>query len=341
MSGCGWLFGDKGYFRDKGDDYLEAKIEPEMQVPEGLDDEAIEPLYVIPPTDDSQELVTEAEVPRPAPLLAGAAGDMVRIQKLGEQRWILVDLKPAQVWPRIRNFLLGNRLRIEGEDPNQGLMETAWLARKDDEKVREKYRFRIEQGVQPGSAEVHIVQVDNSLVGYQPGTGFDWPGQSLKPEREEWMVGELAGYLASVADQTSISLRAQGISTASRMALVKEDDGSLWINLKLPFDRAWASVGYALAKAEFTVHDMDRSAGSYYVSYNPDLENAEEAGFLANLFGWGEDGDDRGFTSDEQYRVEVQQIQEGVAIRLHKNNDEPFNEGESEFLLGLIKSNLS
>ncbi len=34
LSGCGWLVGDEGYFRDRGDDYRNARSIPPMQVPE-------------------------------------------------------------------------------------------------------------------------------------------------------------------------------------------------------------------------------------------------------------------------------------------------------------------
>ena len=40
-SGCGWLWGPEGYFRDRGDDYLGARETPPMQLPEGAGREAI------------------------------------------------------------------------------------------------------------------------------------------------------------------------------------------------------------------------------------------------------------------------------------------------------------
>ena len=48
LSGCGWLVGDEGYFRDRGDDYRNARSIPPMQVPEDSKSEAVSQLYVIP-----------------------------------------------------------------------------------------------------------------------------------------------------------------------------------------------------------------------------------------------------------------------------------------------------
>lgn len=35
-SGCGWLWGEKGYFKDRSNDYLDAKQAPLITVPADL-----------------------------------------------------------------------------------------------------------------------------------------------------------------------------------------------------------------------------------------------------------------------------------------------------------------
>ncbi len=348
LPGCSWLFGGEGLFRNKGDDYRAAKVTDRITVPEGLDSTALDDLLVIPPTiaDSLQE--AEFEVPRPTPLLDQGAADLVRIQKLDRDRWVLVDITPAQAWPRIRNFLLANRIVIESESPSNGLIETSWLSLRDEPERREKYRFRMEQGVQSKSAEVHVLHIDNTRPEYAGDLDgdlrrdIDWPKHSVNPAREEWMVGELANYFAAVADEKSVSLLAQGISSTSKMIMEKDASGQLFINLKLPFERAWASVGYALSKANFAVTDMDRNSRVYYVSYDPDVEEEEEdSGFFSKLFGFGDDEDEmHEILSQGQYEVRLQQLSDGVAIRLLKNNAE-FEQGEDEQLLRLIKGYLS
>ncbi|MDY3197900.1 MAG: hypothetical protein RBT58_05975, partial [Pseudomonadaceae bacterium] len=41
LSGCGYLFGEDGYFRDRGSDYQTATIEPRMTVPPELQSKPI------------------------------------------------------------------------------------------------------------------------------------------------------------------------------------------------------------------------------------------------------------------------------------------------------------
>ena len=43
-SGCGWLWGEDGYFRDRGSDYLQAQQVPPMQVPGDVELRPIAPL---------------------------------------------------------------------------------------------------------------------------------------------------------------------------------------------------------------------------------------------------------------------------------------------------------
>ena len=78
-TGCGYLFGDKGVFRDTSEDYKKAPELPVVAVPPGKDAEALREIYVIPAVEDDLLLAGEFEVPWPAPLVAGAGSEVVRI----------------------------------------------------------------------------------------------------------------------------------------------------------------------------------------------------------------------------------------------------------------------
>jgi uncharacterized lipoprotein len=154
---------------------------------------------VIPVERTDALLDSDFEVPRPQPIQGNPEDKVVRIQKLGEQQWILLDEAPAESWPRVRNFLISNQIGIEREDAGTGQMETGWLSFKSDATRREKYRFRVEQGVQRASSEIYVLQ-----MGYEKEPGEDaatpeWPAASMDPERETWMIKELANYLASTS----------------------------------------------------------------------------------------------------------------------------------------------
>ena len=360
LSGCGWLVGDEGYFRDRGDDYRNARSIPPMQVPEDSKSEAVSQLYVIPVERTDALLDSEFEVPRPQPIQGNPEDKVVRIQKLGEQQWILLDEAPAESWPRVRNFLISNQIGIEREDAGTGQMETGWLSFKSDTTRREKYRFRVEQGVQRNSSEIYVQQ-----MGYKKEPGEDastpeWPAASMDAERETWMIKELANYLASTSGESSVSLLAQGISTVNKVYLVRDASGQPVIDLRLSFDRAWASLGRALERANLSVRDLDRSTGVYFVKYEPRKRKPEEGeegaepgvgpgvepeeekeGFLSRMMPWGGDDEDENPAIGHSYRVEMRAVDQGVVIGVRRDDGEDFDEGEAEFVLGLIKAHLS
>jgi outer membrane protein assembly factor BamC len=361
LSGCGWLVGDQGYFRDRGDDYRKAKSIPPMQVPEGKKSDAVAELYVIPVERTDALLDKEFEVPRPQPIQGNPEDKVVRIQKLGEQQWILLDEAPAESWPRVRNFLISNQIGIEREDAGTGQMETGWLSFKSDATRREKYRFRVEQGVQRNSSEIYVQQMGyKKKEAGEDVAAPEWPAASMDAERETWMIKELANYLASTSGESSVSLLAQGISTVNKVYLVRDASGQPVIDLRLPFDRAWASLGRALDRANLTVRDLDRSTGVYFVKYEPHKHKPKEGeegveqgpgpgaapeeehkSFFSRLNPWGGDDEDKNPAVGHSYRVEMRAVDQGVVIGVRRDDGQDFKEGEAEFVLGLIKARLS
>lgn len=336
QSGCSWLFGDDGYFRDRKNDYLTEKVLPPLAVPEQLDQYEEDELFLIPEVSN-QDIPDEAFIaPRPAPLLNAGEGNVVRIQKLGEDRWLLIDIPPSQLWQQVKNFLTENRIPLAEESATNGLLATAWLQRlgEDAPKTKERYRYRIDQGVQRNSSEVYILQ--NQLeYSTEIGDGLDWPAESTSDERELWMTNQLAQFLANQDGVASVSLLAQGIGSASKITMARGDNGQPLITLNLPFDRAWASIGQALKKADFSVVDLDRSKGLYFVSYQPDIE-AEKPGFFARLF--GADGPEQ---IKEDYVFDVVKTEKGVDISIADSQQEKLESAIARPLLERLKGFLS
>lgn len=287
VTGCSSIFGQEGYFRDRGDDYLKADVIAPMQLPDGVSSDRISQLYAIPASQsNSFDELVEFDVPRPQPLSDNAFTDKVKIQKVAGNRWILINAAPAEVWPKVRQFLSVNRLEVVFTDATNGVIETGWLQFKSDDQNKDKYRLQIEQGVQPGSSEVHVLHM--SISQKVPGNGqVNWPKQSINAEREAWMLDELASTLASdTTTGQSASLLAQTIGVSDKVELLVEDKEPL-LRLDLDYTRAWATVGYAVRKEGFTLWDQDDVVGVYHVDFqevDEDEEEGSEPGFFTGLF---------------------------------------------------------
>ncbi|MEX1033600.1 MAG: outer membrane protein assembly factor BamC [Cellvibrionaceae bacterium] len=280
LTGCGFLFGKEGYFRDRGDDYLKADSIPPMRVPDGTNQELLGQLYVVPTVNKADyEYPTEFEVPRPEALSSNIYSENVKIQRLGEQSWIFINASPSEVWPRVRNFLNTTGLQVAHTNPPRGLIETTWLNFKDDTQYRDKYRLRIEQGIQPDSAEIHVTHFNMPRDAEMPAE-INWPARSSDAERESWMINELAANLAAEIGSASASLLAQTIGGSQKIG-ISNRGGEPALRMELDPDRALASLNHALDQEWLRIVDQDSDAGIYYVHYS---DPEEGDGFFSGWF---------------------------------------------------------
>lgn len=331
-TGCGYLFGDKGRFRDKSEDYKKAPELPVVSVPQGKDTGALREIYVIPPVEDDLLLAGEFEVPRPSPLVAGAGEDIVRIQKLGDESWALIGVAPGQVWPQVRSFLSASSIQVARVDARAGIMESNWVVL-EDQPMASRFRFRMEQGVQRGTSELHVLQMN------QAGDVNNWPVKSDNPEQADEMLHAVAQFLANSADSAPVSMIAeQGISASGKISMQESPEGYTYILLALPYDRAWASLGRAMEKSTFEITDRDRSSGHYYARFlGPNAQ--EEDGWMDWLWDTDEDHPMAGRT----FLVTMTpRDEQAVIIRLQAQDDTlPFEKRDEQGLLALIKGNIN
>jgi len=285
LSACGIFFGKEGYFRDRSNDYLKTGSIPPTKVGDDVDTSALGQLYVVPEIDRQDiEYPEEFRVPRPQLLSSGVYSEKVKIQKLGEESWIYVNISPSEVWPRARFFLNSNNMSVASTDAQQGLIETSWLQFKNDDSTRHKYLLKMEQGVQPDSTEIHVLHISMSRSNSIPES-VTWPEHSMDKERESWMIQELSASLADEVGAGSASLLAQTIGGGRKISFVTvNSEPKLRMNLDL--NRSRATLTYALRQEGFVTFEFDSNSDLYYINYK---EPESEKGFFGRLFSGSED----------------------------------------------------
>jgi len=329
-TGCGFLFGGDRLIRDRKEDYKRAPELPVVTVPEGLDSKELQDLYAVPPVEDSLVMAGEVEVPRPAPM-AGARDEMVRIQKLGDEQWALVGAEPGQVWPEVRAFLSAAGIQVARVDARQGIMESTWVEL-EGQPVASRFRFRIEQGVQRGTSELHILQMNRA------SDEETWPPASDSLDQEGEMLRAVSQYLANSTGSAPVSMLAeQAISSEGKISMQESPQGYTYIRVTLPYERAWASLGRALELSGFRIDDRDRSGGLYYVQYVGSEDDEEERGWFDWLFG----GDKNPLEGRDLLVSAGALDEESVEIRLRAQDEaRPLEKREEQGLLALIKGNI-
>ncbi|MDP4918813.1 MAG: outer membrane protein assembly factor BamC [Haliea sp.] len=331
-AGCSYLFGDEGMFPDTSQDYKQAREMEPIRVPEGAPGTNLQEIYPIPPIQDDLLLEGEFEVPRPTPLVAGAGEDVVRIQSLGDESWALVAMAPGQLWPQVRSFLTSAGIQVGRVDAQAGIIETSWLDL-EGQTMSSRFRFRIEQGVQRGSSELHVLQMR------QAGDVSTWPAESTDVGQEQEMLKAVAQFVANSADSAPVSMLAdRAMSAEGKLAMEDVPGGGSVLRLGLPFTRGWASVGKALEESRFEVTDRDRSEGIYYVRFLGEAAN-EEGGW----FSWMFSSEDENPLVGRNLLVSVaaagdREVTVGVAPVA---GDSPLERRDQQALLTVLKGNIN
>jgi len=248
----------------------------------------------------------------------------IRVQRDGDQRWLVIKGSPDNVWSRVVDFWQENGILMVEQDPSIGVMVTDWVENRADIKTdfitdtvrkfvdglytastRDQYRVRIEHGGDEGMVELFLTHrgMQEELV---TSTGGDseravWIPRATDRGLEAEMLRRLMVHMGVADKKASRSLASKGASASSRSKLNRgRDQVSLAVNEELP--RAWRLTGVALDRVGFAVEDRNRSEGVYFVRYNDPMKENEDPGILSKLAFWQEE---KNIDKESRYQVKL------------------------------------
>lgn len=303
LSGCSGLNdilqGEKIDYKSQG------KAGPSLDVPPDLTQLSRDTRYVVPGTAVTASGYQVGQVTQSVPTAAAAVGD-VRIERSGNQRWLVVKRPADKLWSPVRDFWLESGFLLSLDQENLGIMETDYaenraklpqdFVRNAIGKVfdslystgeRDKFRTRLERNA-AGETEIYVshrglVEVVTGTQGNNAKLGDStiWQPRPSDPELEAEFLRRLMVKLGVTQEQSRAILASGTPQATSRIASV---NGAPVVQLDDGFDRAWRRVGLALDRTGFTVEDRDRSKGTYFVRYVDPATDKKEAGFFGKLF---------------------------------------------------------
>lgn len=326
LAGCsGW-----GEMLDNKIDYKSAGQLPPLEVPPDLTAPARDSRYVVP---DSRQSATLSGYQQERKEQGRGTGtqvlpqiDQVRVERSGNQRWLVVQEPAEKLWPVVRDFWQERGFLLKYEVAEAGVMETDWaenranlpqdfirgvLGRFADQvystSERDKFRTRLERTADGKATEIYISHRGMQEVYAINDRGHEgqtvWQPRDPDPELEAEFLRLLMARLG-VQDERA-KLAAAAPAQQLRAELKKSSDGTEQLQVNEPFDRAWRRIGLALDRVGFTVEDRDRQKGLYFVRYadpEADMQRKDsERGLLSRIFSWGDDAK----VKAEQYRVQV------------------------------------
>lgn len=340
LSGCSWIGGDKGYFRDRGSDYLQADQGSPMQLPQGVQTKRLDPLMPIP-THVSNIEQTEFAVPRATVATEKKMVDDYSLHQSGQSQWIVAQQIPAQVWSNVMGYFMAQGFRIQSESPQVGQFVTEWqtlantsapLAARFGEaaaQMQAQVLVRIEPGVQRNTSEIFLEPQLRQLEG---NTSVETTHGSF----EKTLLDALRSYLVQNQDQQqSVSLLAANrqFDTPDKVNL-SEVNGLPVLVLDTSFDRAWSSVGRALEQANIAIEDLNRSASQYEINLAV-APKTQKRGWFKRTF-----TKDPAKVKPELYQIQLQPMGRQVEVRV-MDGAEPATEVKAKSILQRLKASLS
>ena len=340
-------------------DWLEGKVEyknaatlPPLEIPPDLTSPQRDNRYSVPESAQGTATLSGYEASRrdAKPGTPGAASvvvlptvDRMHVERAGTQRWLVVDdTPPEKLWPVVREFWQENGFLIKFEAADLGVMETDWaesrakvpqggirglLGRALDQfyssSERDKYRTRLDRGVDGKSTEIYIshrgmVEVYTTMRDPQSNAPGDtrWQPREPDPELEIEYLRRLMVRLGAQEEKarTVTASATAAAASAQRAEIRKGLDGAELLQVYEPFDRAWRRVGLALDRVGFTVEDRDRAKGIYFVRYADPETEKDSRGFFERMFS------SNSKVKPEQYRVQI--TQSGTASQVNVLNKE-------------------
>ncbi|MGY8903555.1 MAG: outer membrane protein assembly factor BamC [Burkholderiales bacterium] len=294
-------------------DYKSAGKAPSLDVPPDLSQLSRDSRFTLPGASGSVSAsavqtrpVVIGSAPVGQPVAVNAASDL-RIERAGNQRWLVVNRPAEQLWGPVRDFWQESGFLLTIDQANLGIMETDWaenrakipldfirrtIGRALDSLYssgeQDRFRTRLER-TSSGATEIYISHrgLSEVFVSTDKDTTV-WQQRPSDPELEAEFLNRLMARLGASQEQVkTVAAATNVIKPTSRLTSVNNTPA---VQLDEGFDRAWRRVGLTLDRTGFTVEDRDRSKGLYFVRYvEPVLEKKEEGFFsisrITNIFG--------------------------------------------------------
>ena len=272
---------------------------------------------------------------------AQSAGD-VRMERLGNERWLRTSLTPEQLWPQLQGFWKERGFVLVQDQAAAGVMETDWAENRGKipmDFIRgsigkvfdgaystgelDKFRTRVER-VEGGGSEVYITH--RGMIEVYRGERKDntvWQPRLADPQLEGEMLSRLMLRLGATEEVTKAAVVASSVPAAAARARLLTDLPAASLQVDDGFDRAWRRVGVALDRSGFTVEDRDRTQGIYFIRYaDPAFAGKDEPNFIAKLFSFGKKDD---LAALARYRVAVKADGERSTVSVLNGQGAPEN----------------
>jgi outer membrane protein assembly factor BamC len=290
-------------------------------------------------------------------VLPSADNSKFRMERVGNERWLVVEGSTQSVWQQLRGFWQDTGFVLRIDSPEIGIMETEWAENRAkvpqgglrnllgsiadglySTPERDKFRTRVEQSNEPGKVEIYISHRGMYEVYTQERTNETrWQPRPTDPDLEAEMLRRVMVRLGAT-EESSKQLVAEKPQQSDRARLANGGDGVLQLTVLDQLDRAWRQVGLTLDRVGLVVEDRDRAKGIYFVRYvASDLpEDANKESWLSKLAFWRGKKE----AGTDQFRIVVTAAGDQTLVRLQNKDGAAAPAESARQILGLLYNEL-
>ena len=338
-------------------DYKSAVKGASLDVPPDLTQLSKDSRYVVTGGVTSASSYQGAAATSAVSTTAPAVVGDVRIERSGDQRWLVITRPADKLWDPVREFWQESGFNLTTDQAAIGIMETDWaenrakipqdFIRSTIGKVfdgiystgeRDKFRTRVERNAN-GGTEIYITHRGmQEVYSNQSKDSTVWQARPTDPELEAEFLRRLMVKLGVAQEQSKALVAASAAGTAPQApARVTTVNNVPVLQLNDGFDRAWRRVGLTLDRTGFTVEDRDRSQGLYFVRYIAPTGDKKEPGFFAKYLSFGSSNT---AIAPLKYRVAVRSEGNATTVSVLNAAGAPETSADAQRILQVIADDL-
>ena len=331
-----------GIIKDRSTEYAHAEKGQELVVPEPYSAQKLRPRYPIPAIENARSIPDSYELPEPPNATAALDSEPFSIETVNGQTWLRLETAPGKVWPLLDFFWAKHGVNVVYEEISKGFLVTESFDSSENNFSLKNdllesanpvvlgnnvtFQAKLKQGIRRNTAELQIRALDHNV------TKNKWQVPAVNAQLEQAMLLLIGQYITSDTIDNRHSLLANDIGGESRVRLLKDDASEGYLELLLSFERAWSEINKALTSAEVLVSDLDRSTGTYYISYIQEEDMTAWYDLSAS---------ETEKRQEKNLSLELKEIEKGKTTVRVKILNPQFDLEEQEALISLIFEHIS
>ena len=234
----------------------------------------------------------------PTPAVAATAP-----QDANGDYFVAVRGDKAEIWGRLRSFLIGKGYQLDLDDVELGYLETQWSAPQIENSLTYRYKFKLysEPGAEAGVTLLYLDNASQEQVIQSNGNTI-WVDRGRLSTAERLLAGEMNAYfngqqqqavLSQPVDSRIASSTGQVLTAPVKKSIAEIQDvgeGKLLLAIPEEYTLAWRHTEQALQSAGLVINSKDQDQGLYRVTYMS--AGKEQDGWtskLKKLKFWGRD----------------------------------------------------